>query len=190
MNQRADRTRARLQTVALELFLEHGFEQTTVAQVAQAAGVSQMTFFRHFPTKESVVLDDDHDPLIVDTVLAQPADLAPFERVRRGLRAGWALLPEPAGQQALDRMRLVTRSTSLRASALHNTIRTEDAVVEALADAGVARLDARVATAACLAAVTGALVEWGSGTTDGLSLADCVVTALDGLPHPVEAPRA
>jgi AcrR family transcriptional regulator len=47
----------------LELFLRDGYDATTVAAIARAAGVSHMTFFRHFPTKESVVLDDPYDPV-------------------------------------------------------------------------------------------------------------------------------
>ena len=66
MSDRADRTRGALQRCASELFLRDGYDPTTVAAISRAAGVSQMTFFRHFPTKESVVLDDPYDPVIAD----------------------------------------------------------------------------------------------------------------------------
>lgn len=56
-------TRERLVDSALSLFAEHGFEQTTVDDIASAAGVSRMTFFRTFPTKEDVVFTD-HGALI------------------------------------------------------------------------------------------------------------------------------
>src|SRR5665648_542403 len=86
---RAERTRARLQACALELFTAQGYDATTVEQIATAAGVSHMTFFRHFPTKESVLLEDPYDPLIGEAVRTQPTDLPPLERVRRdrGLQA-------------------------------------------------------------------------------------------------------
>ena len=68
MSNRADRTRVALQRCALELFLRDGYDATTVAAIARAAGVSHMTFFRHFPTKESVLLDDAYDPIIAAQV--------------------------------------------------------------------------------------------------------------------------
>src|SRR5674476_410190 len=92
---RAERTRARLQACALELFTAQGYDATTVEQIATAAGVSHMTFFRHFPTKESVLVEDPHDPLIAEAVRAQPTDLPPLERVRRGLLGAWSAVPPP-----------------------------------------------------------------------------------------------
>src|SRR5665648_501600 len=90
---RAERTRARLQACALELFTAQGYDATTVEQIATAAGVSHMTFFRHFPTKESVLVEDPYDPLIAEAVRAQPTDLPPLERVRRGLLGAWSAVP-------------------------------------------------------------------------------------------------
>lgn len=55
-------TREQLAATALRLFAEHGFEATTVDDIADAAGVSRRTFFRHFPTKEDVIFPD-HDGL-------------------------------------------------------------------------------------------------------------------------------
>lgn len=45
----------------MALFVQQGFDQTTVAQIAEAAGVSQMTLFRYFPTKDAVIFDDPYD---------------------------------------------------------------------------------------------------------------------------------
>ena len=55
-DQRAQETRARLVQAATELVLAHGWRATTVAQIAERAGVAKGTFFVHFPTKEAVVL--------------------------------------------------------------------------------------------------------------------------------------
>lgn len=52
----------------MRLFRENGFDTTTVAEVAEAADVSAMTVFRHFPTKEHLVMEDDYDPLIAERV--------------------------------------------------------------------------------------------------------------------------
>jgi AcrR family transcriptional regulator len=51
-------TKERLQQSALELFREHGFEATSVAEIAGAAGVTERTFFRYFPSKEAVLFQD------------------------------------------------------------------------------------------------------------------------------------
>ncbi|HEX2704622.1 MAG TPA: TetR/AcrR family transcriptional regulator [Candidatus Lustribacter sp.] len=182
MTERSERTRARLQNAALELFLEHGYDETTVAQIAAAVGVSQMTFFRHFPTKESVVLDDPYDPLIAAAVLAQRSDLPAFERVRRGLREAWRRLPEPAEEQTRDKIRLAVRHPALRAATFENNHRTEAIIVEALESAGVPRMDAVVAAGACLGAIMGALVDWGTSGDDA-PLGERVLAALACLPH-------
>jgi AcrR family transcriptional regulator len=86
---KAGRTRDRLQREALRLFVAQGYDETTVAEIAAAAGVTQMTFFRHFPAKELVVVEDPYDPAIAQAVVAQPADLTVLERIRRGLLAAW-----------------------------------------------------------------------------------------------------
>src|SRR5665647_3386275 len=101
---RAERTRARLQACALELFTAQGYDATTVEQIATAAGVSHMTFFRHFPTKESVLLEDPYDPLIGEAVRTQPTDLPPLERVRRGLLGAWEAVPPSVDDETRRRV--------------------------------------------------------------------------------------
>ncbi|NCT92001.1 TetR family transcriptional regulator [Cellulomonas sp. APG4] len=186
MGTRSDRTRAALQQAALALVAEQGFDATTVEQIARAAGVSHMTFFRHFPTKEAVLLDDPYDPVIAETVRAQPRDLPALERVRRGLLAAWSALPEPEDAATRVRVRIVAGHAGLRARARENNQRTEDVLVEALAADGVARLEARVAAGACLGALMAALLDWGADD-GGPGLGERVTVAL-GLLGPDGAP--
>ena len=137
-----------------------------------------MTFFRHFPTKESVVLDDPYDPVIAHRVAAQPPSAPPMERVRRGLIDAWADLPEPADAGVRLRIRLAATHPALRARMRENTARTEQAVVDALTATGVDRLEARVVSAACLGGLMAALMDW--ATDDGeSSLAERIGRALD-----------
>jgi AcrR family transcriptional regulator len=56
------KTRAAIQAHALRLFAKQGYDETTIDQIADAAEVSQSTFFGYFPTKEDVVLHDRFDP--------------------------------------------------------------------------------------------------------------------------------
>ncbi len=176
---RGARTRARLQAAALELFAERGFDATTVEQIAARAGVSHMTFFRYFPTKESVVVEDPYDPLIADAVRAQPTDLMPLERVRRGLLAAWQGAPLDVDEETRERVAIMAAYPQLRAKAWENTRETERVVVEALMAAGTPRREAAVAAGAVMGAVMAALLDWAStpGET-GADLGPAIVAAL------------
>ncbi|WP_402468541.1 TetR/AcrR family transcriptional regulator [Isoptericola aurantiacus] len=155
---RALRTRARILDAALELFEHHGYDATTVAQVADAAGVTQMTFFRHFPTKDAVLVTDPYDPLIAEAVAAQPRDLAPLERVRRGMLAALATIEPVEDATALRRVRLVATHPALRAAVAAATADSERAIADALVADGTDRFEATVVAAACLGACTAALL--------------------------------
>jgi AcrR family transcriptional regulator len=80
------RTRAAIRQHAFRLFREQGYDATTVEQIADAAEVSRSTFFRYFPTKEDVVLQDDMDLLWAEAVRAQPPGLSPMAALRSAMR--------------------------------------------------------------------------------------------------------
>src|SRR5688572_16827117 len=77
------KTRRTIQEHALRLFAEQGYDATTIEQIAEVSEVSPSTFFRYFPTKEDVVITDEHDPAMAAVYLAQPAELPPIEALRR-----------------------------------------------------------------------------------------------------------
>ena len=77
------KTRAAIRQHALRLFREQGYSATTIEQIADAAEVSPATFFRYFPTKEDVVLQDDLDIVTLAALEAQPRELSPDRRVPR-----------------------------------------------------------------------------------------------------------
>ena len=81
-------TRDRIRGSALRLFREQGYDATTVEQIAAAAGVSHMTFFRYFPTKEDVALSDGYDPLIASLIAQTPATWPLIRRIRTVLVQG------------------------------------------------------------------------------------------------------
>ena len=84
------RTRAALREHALRLFREQGYQATTVEQIAAAAEVSPSTFFRYFPTKEDVVLQDDMDTRMIAALEQQPPELGPVAAVRAAARQVFA----------------------------------------------------------------------------------------------------
>jgi AcrR family transcriptional regulator len=174
-----ERTRELLLARALDLFERQGFEQTTVAQIAAAAGVTEMTVYRHFPAKELLVLDDPYDPVIVSAIAEQPRSLPALVRVVNGLRAAWRMLPEPASDIVRRRVRIVADSPTLRAAAIHNNEGTERLITRQLVADGTAAVPARVAAAAALAAITAGLLEWSQH--DHARVGDVIGIALDTL---------
>jgi AcrR family transcriptional regulator len=157
---KSERTKERLTTAALDLFASQGYHETTVAQIAARAGVSEMTFFRHFPSKEESLLADPYDPLIAAAVAQQPREWGAFRRVVHGVRAAWQALPEPDSTRVRLRVRIAAETPSLRAAIWRNTEATEQVIVTSLQAQGTDRLAARAASAAVLAAITAALLEW------------------------------
>jgi AcrR family transcriptional regulator len=80
------RTRAAIREHALRLFREQGYGATTVEQIAAAAEVSPSTFFRYFPTKEDVVLQDGFDDRLFEAFDRQPSSLTPIAAIRAAMR--------------------------------------------------------------------------------------------------------
>ncbi len=78
-------TRLLISNVATGLFIERGFEEVTVAEIAEAAGVSKMTVFNYFPRKEDLFLDRHADRLaeLTEVVRSRPAGVSPCTALRR-----------------------------------------------------------------------------------------------------------
>ncbi|MCX5309025.1 TetR/AcrR family transcriptional regulator [Streptomyces sp. NBC_00160] len=155
-------TRRTIQEHALRLFLEQGYQNTTVEEISAAAGVSHMTFFRHFPTKEAVVESDDYDPLIVRLIQERPPQEDGLTALRNALGQGLETVYATGRDTLLARTRLIFDTPALRA----RTWDTQYATQRLFADALRARspeesdLATRVTAAAALAAVTTALAAW------------------------------
>ncbi|MFF2844688.1 TetR/AcrR family transcriptional regulator [Paenarthrobacter sp. NPDC057981] len=178
LNARALRTRSRLIDAALELFERDGYEQTPATAIAAAAGVTEMTFFRHFTTKDQLLLDDPYDPLLASSVRDQPPG-PPLRRTIHGIRAAWRTLPEPADDFTKRRIRIVAATPGLRAAVARNNASTETALSDALIADGSDPLQARVAVAAVIAAMSVALIEWSQ--QEKATLGETIDTALDVL---------
>ncbi|MEV6210712.1 helix-turn-helix domain-containing protein [Kitasatospora sp. NPDC051914] len=177
-------TRRTIQEQALRLFLSQGYENTTVEEIAAAAGVSHMTFFRHFPTKEAVVETDDYDPMIIQLIEQRPPDEDALTALHRALAQGLERIYADDKEALLIRTRLVLRTPALRARVWENQYATERLFAQALAarqpEAGTLRT--RVLAAAALAALTTALTVWvdSQGAEDLPALVDQAFQALHG----------
>jgi AcrR family transcriptional regulator len=127
------RTRASLREHAFRLFREQGYQATTVEKIAAAAEVSPSTFFRYFPTKEDLVLQDDMDTRLMAAFEQQPPGLGPIAAVRAAVRQ---TLDSYTGAD-LDMIRESTRLSmtvpEIRARALDEFARAIGAMTETVA---------------------------------------------------------
>jgi AcrR family transcriptional regulator len=127
------RTRASLREHALRLFREQGYQATTVEQIAAAAEVSPSTFFRYFPTKEDLVLQDDMDVRLLEAFDRQPADLAPIQAVRAAMREAWTSFTPREWELIKESARLSAEVPEIRARAMSEFARAIDSIAEGLA---------------------------------------------------------
>jgi AcrR family transcriptional regulator len=176
-------TRRCVQQHALRLFLAQGYDATTVEQIATAAGVSHMTFFRHFPTKESVVDIDDYDPMIAELIHARPTNEDPITAIHRAMVQGLTTILPDARDALLERTQLIMATPALRARQADNQHATRLLFADALAArAGLAAptFALEVLAAAALAALTTALTAWSSarGSADLVTLVNEAFTTL------------
>jgi AcrR family transcriptional regulator len=107
-------TRDRIRASALRLFGEQGYDATTVEQIAAAAGVSHMTFFRYFPAKEDVALSDSYDPLLVGLLEQTPAGWPFIDRIRTALLGGLRQLYDTDRDTLLAQNKLIIATPALR----------------------------------------------------------------------------
>jgi AcrR family transcriptional regulator len=128
------RTRAALREHALRLFREQGYQATTVEQIAAAAEVSPSTFFRYFPTKEDLVLQDDMDTRMIEALERQPPELAPLPAVRAAVIEAFASYTPADLDLIQQNMALTLTVPEIRARALDEFARTIGVMSEALAE--------------------------------------------------------
>ena len=112
------RTRSAIQKEALRLFLEKGYDETTIEEIAAAVDISPSTFFNYFPSKEAVVFQDDLDPLILAAFDAQPAALNPITALRNAMVDVFSRLTADEELLMRERMALMAGEPDLRAAML------------------------------------------------------------------------
>jgi AcrR family transcriptional regulator len=126
------KTRQAIRREAFRLIDENGYAATTIEQIADAAEVSPSTFFRYFPSKESLLLADDLDPLILAAFNAQPPDVAPTQAFRRAYETTMAGLSEEQVEFENTRQRLIFSIPELKAAMYDEYYRTVTIVAEAI----------------------------------------------------------
>ncbi|MEU5597354.1 TetR family transcriptional regulator [Streptomyces sp. NPDC020298] len=159
-------TRQRIRREAYRLFAGNGYEATTVDQIAEAAEVSPSTFFRYFPTKEDVVLQDEYDPALAAALRARPADEPIVDAVLASLKGPVGQMIQQDRDDLLLRTRISFTDPAIRARTVAEQERSERAIAEVIAErAGrdAADLEVRCAAAAIIAVFTTLVRHWVEG---------------------------
>jgi AcrR family transcriptional regulator len=143
------KTRAAIREQALRLIGEQGYDATTVEQIAEAAEVSPSTFFRYFPTKEDVVLQDDMELLWIDALRAQPPEVGTITAIRASVGAAFANISADDMATLRETMNLALSIPAVRARMLDEFSRTSQVLADAIAErSGRSPADFEVVTAA------------------------------------------
>jgi AcrR family transcriptional regulator len=147
------RTRAAIRRHALRLFREQGYQRTTVEQIAAAAELSPSTFFRYFPTKEDVVLQDGMDTRLVEALERQPSELSPVAAFRAAAR-------EMIGSYTQADLDAITEATTLTMNVPEVRARATDELARMITVVGaaLARRTGRPADDVTVRAVAGAVI--------------------------------
>lgn len=130
--------RGRLEQAALELYVERGFENTTVAEIAERAGLTERTFFRHFADKREVLFAGAAPikELLVHQVVEAPAEDSPMEAVGAALEAVGALI-QTRGSAARRRQIVIMANPELQERELQKMASWAEALAEGLRRRGV-----------------------------------------------------
>jgi AcrR family transcriptional regulator len=153
-------SRGRLHQAAFALYAERGFENTTVAAIAERAGLTERTFFRHFADKREVLFAGSGalQEALVSAVADAPDALAPIDAAAAGLEAAAAQLPDR--EQARQRQAIIAANPELLERELIKFASLSAAVADALRARGVADPAASLTAEVAMAVFKIAFERW------------------------------
>ena len=166
--------RDRLEHAALELYAEHGYDQTTTSQIAARAGLNERTYFRHFPDKREVLfgVEATQQAALAQALATVAEDVAPLTAVLRAFRS---MAPDLEQRRSLaeQRHRIIATSPALRERELAKAATLALVVADGLQARGVPEWQATLLAQVTTAALGHAIHTWTadpSTTIDGLVL--------------------
>jgi AcrR family transcriptional regulator len=174
-------SRGRLEQAALALYAERGFENTTVAEIAARAGLTERTFFRHFADKREVLFWGAAmlEELVVSAVEAAPASASPIDVITTALEATGPIFEERR-DSAWRRQRVIDANAELRERELIKLASLASALAAALRRRGVADPAATLTAEAGIAVFKVAFARWVSDS-DSRDLPQHIRESLDEL---------
>jgi AcrR family transcriptional regulator len=164
----AEKVRRRLQVAALKLYETRGYEETTAADIAAEAGVTQRTFFRHFPDKREVLFsgDDEFIKVLTNAVVSAPQGVGPLEALFQAFPSVEPLFTKNRPFTA-PRQRIIAGHPALQERAQTKTRAVISALAAAFRQRGVHERAASLAAQVGMAALGHAVAAWfGNESTD------------------------
>ena len=158
--------RGRLEQAAMELYGERGFDETTVAQIAQRAGLTERTFFRHFADKREILFagGGELQERVVSAVASAPDSATPLQAATAGIEAAGAMLEQRRGRSfARRRQNIIAASPELRERELHKLAGMAEGVAAALRERGVEGPGASVLGETAIAIFRVSFEQWVAG---------------------------
>lgn len=154
-------SRGRLAQAALALYAERGFDQTTVADIAERAGVTERTFFRHFADKREVLFagSGEFEDRLVSAVAAAPESAAPIDAAAAGMETVAELL-QGRREFALRRQAIIAANAELRERELMKLSSLSAALAGTLRRRGVRERAASLTAEVAMAAFRIAVESW------------------------------
>jgi AcrR family transcriptional regulator len=173
--------RGRLEQAALELFVERGFEQTTVAEIAQRAGLTERTFFRYFADKREVLFAGAGalQDFLTRAVAQAPDSATPLGAIAAALQATAPLFAE-RGDYPRRRQAVIAANADLRERELIKLAALAAAMAGALRERGTPEPTASLAAEAGIAVFRIAFERWTAGDCQP-DLAKLIGESLDEL---------
>ena len=166
--------RERLVVAAVDLFTEQGYDDTTVAQIAERAGVTKSTFFRHFPDKRELLVagQETLSRLLVEGIVAAPEGASPLEAVAEGLERASAAMG-PANRDLGPKLKAaVAASAELQERDALKSVGMASSMTAALTSRGVPDATAHLAAELGVLAFKRGYAAWAEhdrGPDDGLA---------------------
>jgi len=152
----------RLRHAAIELFAERGVEATTVAAIAERAGVTERTFFRYFTDKREVLFGDQEvfAALFIDAVRAAPAEASALQAVAAALHGSAEFFPPERREGSRIRGEVIAAHPGLRERELLKMADVAERMAAALRERGVGEPAATLAARSGIAVFSAAFAAW------------------------------
>lgn len=161
MPRNGEKVRQKLQRAALELYRQQGYNQTTAAEIAAKAGVTERTFFRHFPDKREVLFDGEAalSAILISAVAEAPPALGPLAALHHAFHASVPLLVENRAL-AEPRRHIIASSPALQEREFAKSMSLAASLASALRQRGVSDGQASLAAQVGIAAFGHAFGAW------------------------------
>ncbi len=147
------KTKSSIQREALRLFLDKGYQATSIEDIAEAVEIAPSTFFAYFPSKVDVLLQDEFDPVLIAAFNSQPSHLTPIAALRGAMHSVLTGLTAEQLDSFRERTALIARDAALRSAILNKFAGLRDEVSQV-----IARRVGRSATDFAVRNVAGALL--------------------------------